>query len=159
MNGPVCQTCNGVGLIGGFVTPESGYQDEPCPDCQPTSEQILALASLVADAAKGHQDYALGNSQFKLNQLGYETLWEVAKVLRRVAKLDREAIIRECAAIAKAHKSSYRKKPNYKQFYKGASDEARLEIQAEERGEDIASEIIERTILALTSPDTAERRG
>lgn len=32
-----CTTCNGRGIIGGFVSADSGYQDEPCPDCSLTS--------------------------------------------------------------------------------------------------------------------------
>lgn len=31
---PVCLTCSDRGLVGGFVGPESGYQTDPCPDCQ-----------------------------------------------------------------------------------------------------------------------------
>ncbi|MFY3433945.1 hypothetical protein ACOTI9_14960 [Achromobacter mucicolens] len=29
-----CQTCNGHGMLGG-LTPHSGYESEPCPDCTP----------------------------------------------------------------------------------------------------------------------------
>lgn len=28
-----CATCNDSGVIGGFVGADSGYQDDPCPDC------------------------------------------------------------------------------------------------------------------------------
>lgn len=28
-----CTTCNGRGVVGGFVSADSGYQDDPCPDC------------------------------------------------------------------------------------------------------------------------------
>jgi hypothetical protein len=28
-----CGTCDGHGMIGGFVNAESGYQSDPCPDC------------------------------------------------------------------------------------------------------------------------------
>jgi hypothetical protein len=31
----ICTTCDGRGLIGGFVSADSGYQDDPCPDCSP----------------------------------------------------------------------------------------------------------------------------
>lgn len=67
----------------------------------------------------------------------------------------REAIIRECAAVARAHKGSYAKRPNYKSQMRAAADEAVAEIRAEERGEDIAAEIIERAILALAFPTAA----
>lgn len=30
---PKCATCNDNGVIGGFVGADSGYQDDPCPDC------------------------------------------------------------------------------------------------------------------------------
>ncbi|WP_057382340.1 hypothetical protein [Pseudomonas aeruginosa] len=30
---PKCTTCNDSGVIGGFVGADSGYQDDPCPDC------------------------------------------------------------------------------------------------------------------------------
>lgn len=30
-----CSACNGRGLVGGFVNADSGYQDDPCPDCAP----------------------------------------------------------------------------------------------------------------------------
>ena len=32
---PKCTTCDGHGLIGGFVNAESGYDSQPCPDCSP----------------------------------------------------------------------------------------------------------------------------
>lgn len=28
-----CRTCDGHGLIGGFINAESGYDSQPCPDC------------------------------------------------------------------------------------------------------------------------------
>lgn len=31
---PTCLTCSGHGLVGGFVSAESGYDAEDCPDCQ-----------------------------------------------------------------------------------------------------------------------------
>lgn len=48
-----CETCNGHGLIGGFVSGDSGYQDDPCPDCTPQARPedgtgLQALNMLVA---------------------------------------------------------------------------------------------------------------
>lgn len=34
LDAPVCGTCNGRGEIGGFVSMDSGYQTDPCPDCR-----------------------------------------------------------------------------------------------------------------------------
>jgi hypothetical protein len=31
---PPCPTCNGRGIVSGFVNATSGYQDDPCPDCR-----------------------------------------------------------------------------------------------------------------------------
>lgn len=56
--------------------------------------------------------------------------------------------IEKCALIAASHKGSYAKRGNYKAIMRTASEEARFEIRAEERGEDIASEIIARNIRA-----------
>lgn len=50
----VCGTCNGHGLIGGFVFPDQGYQDEPCPDCNKQGEAV-ATVCLVGER------YAHGN--------------------------------------------------------------------------------------------------
>jgi len=33
----VCATCNGRGVVGGFVSATSGYQNDPCPDCSQSS--------------------------------------------------------------------------------------------------------------------------
>lgn len=30
---PACATCNGHGLVGGFVNAESGYESHLCPNC------------------------------------------------------------------------------------------------------------------------------
>jgi|HubBroStandDraft_3_1064219.scaffolds.fasta_scaffold115238_3 hypothetical protein len=51
-----------------------------------------------------------------------------------------------CAKIAEAHKGSYTHKATYKTIMRSATPEAIAEIRAEERGEDIASEIIARNI-------------
>lgn len=42
-----CRTCNGHGLVGGFVSDGDGgggYDSEPCPDCTPrlTANEVLA---------------------------------------------------------------------------------------------------------------------
>ena len=37
---PVCSTCNGHGLVGGFVNMHSGYEDHPCPDCSKYGEPV-----------------------------------------------------------------------------------------------------------------------
>lgn len=54
-----------------------------------------------------------------------------------------------CAKVAVAHKGSYQHRPFYKELVRGAGNEALLEIRAEERGEDIASEMIAKAIRAL----------
>lgn len=113
------------------------------------TERLLALANKFDNARYPKLKHGI-NPWISVEEmdLARDTLRIAAKP---VDEMVREATIEECAAIAKAHKGSYRKKSNYKQFYKGASSEARLEIQAEERGEDIASEVIERTIRALST--------
>lgn len=35
-----CKTCNGHGMIGGFVNAENGYQSDPCPDCAETGRAL-----------------------------------------------------------------------------------------------------------------------
>jgi len=57
-----------------------------------------------------------------------------------------------CAKIAEAHKGSYAKKASYKDIMRQATPEAITEIRAEERGEDIAAEIIARNIRAESQP-------
>ena len=65
--------------------------------------------------------------------------------------------LREAAHVAKAHKGAAKRKRAENQGLKNsmrfASDEAKAEIWAEERGEDIAAEIIERSILALANQE------
>lgn len=58
--------------------------------------------------------------------------------------------LEEAAKIADAHKGSYAKRPAYKQIMRSASEEDKLEIRAEERGEDIAAEMIARAIRGLS---------
>lgn len=45
-----CQTCNGHGMVGG-LTPHSGYDAEPCPDCTPpaTTQDAPITVSLDPD--------------------------------------------------------------------------------------------------------------
>lgn len=38
---PVCMTCNGHGLIGGFVSADSGYDSRPCPDCNTPAAPVV----------------------------------------------------------------------------------------------------------------------
>jgi hypothetical protein len=63
--------------------------------------------------------------------------------------------LREAAQVAKAHKGAAKRKRaenmGLRNSMRFASDEARAEIFAEERGEDIAAEIIEREIRALAA--------
>ena len=51
-----------------------------------------------------------------------------------------------CAKIADSHKGSYSRKVNYRDNIRSSTPEALVEIRAEERGEDIAAEIIARRI-------------
>jgi hypothetical protein len=58
----VCKTCNGNGMIGGFVSADSGYQDDPCPDCttpQPSAEVERDAARL--DWLINHADATICN--------------------------------------------------------------------------------------------------
>lgn len=48
MQNEQCQTCHGRGVIGGFVSAESGYQDDPCPDCTISQPAIEAAARAMA---------------------------------------------------------------------------------------------------------------
>lgn len=57
-----------------------------------------------------------------------------------------------CAKIADAHKGGYAKKPNYKDIFRAASEDAKNSIRDEERGEDIAAEMIARKIRAIDAP-------
>lgn len=68
---------------------------------------------------------------------GYEAGWHDA--------------IEDCATVAARHKGSYTNRPQYKANMRAASPEALVEIRAEERGEDIASEVIAREIRKLAS--------
>ena len=53
---PVCQTCNGLGVIGGFVNMDSGYQDDPCPDCvEPVKQEPVAWRVHPFDYGVGHE--------------------------------------------------------------------------------------------------------
>lgn len=36
----VCETCCGRGVVGGFVSADSGYQDDPCPDCSRPAQSV-----------------------------------------------------------------------------------------------------------------------
>lgn len=69
----------------------------------------------------------------------------------KLASNVREATIEECASIAKAHKGAAQRarKAKGKTLHLGV--DGYDEIVAEERGEDIASEIIERSIRALST--------
>lgn len=73
---------------------------------------------------------------------------ELGKVVDERVRLAVAAERERCARIADAHKGSYTKKLNYKAIMRSASPEAIAEVRAEERGEDIAAEIIGRTIRA-----------
>ena len=64
---------------------------------------------------------------------------------------DRDAVIEECAKVADAHNGSYAKKANYKNLLRSSSRATLASIRDEERGEDIASEIIARNIRSLTT--------
>jgi cell division septum initiation protein DivIVA len=93
------------------------------------------------------------------------------KVLEDAAKAFRESpsncdpilaalrvAIEAAAKVARDHKGAAKRKRAENQGLKNsmrfASDEAKAEIWAEERGEDIAAEIIERSILSLIPKET-----
>jgi hypothetical protein len=63
---------------------------------------------------------------------------------RTIKRVDAER--ERCAKIAEAHKGSYAKRANYKDLMRRAEPEAIAAIRDEERGEDIAAEIIARNI-------------
>lgn len=68
------------------------------------------------------------------------------------------AIIEECAKVAMAHKGAAQKARRAKKnLHMGSDDYA--EVVSEERGEDIASEIIAREIRALAKCRTCGGRG
>ncbi|MBB1606495.1 MULTISPECIES: hypothetical protein [unclassified Pseudomonas] len=52
---PKCATCNDNGVIGGFVGADSGYQDDPCPDCaQPSpAPEVAGWRDLILAAHPG----------------------------------------------------------------------------------------------------------
>lgn len=79
---------------------------------------------------------------------------EITKLKSQLEEARAKAI-EECASIAKAHKGSA---PKRRLVRLGTlPQEAQNEIVAEERGEDIASEIIEKSIRALLSAPTEAR--
>ena len=66
----------------------------------------------------------------------------------------RPAVLQQAAEVAKAHKGSAAKKRIARGQRLSMVDEAAWpEITAEERGEDIAAEMIEAAILALAEPE------
>lgn len=83
---------------------------------------------------------------------------EAAKAVLADDEQVRQATIRECAAIAKAHKGAAARARREKGKSLHLGVDGYDEIVSEERGEDIAAEIIERAILALASPSSAEGR-
>lgn len=49
LSAAVCQMCNGHGLIGGFVSAESGYHSEPCPDCEARLKATVQPVAVAQD--------------------------------------------------------------------------------------------------------------
>jgi len=51
----VCQTCSGKHVVGGFVSADSGYQTDPCPDCAGGEREALInqIAEYLDDAPHG----------------------------------------------------------------------------------------------------------
>lgn len=35
-----CATCDGRGEVGGFINMESGYQNDPCPECSTATKDV-----------------------------------------------------------------------------------------------------------------------
>lgn len=52
---PVCGTCNGRREVGGFINAESGYQNDPCPDCSAPPPSVDQ--NVYESAVKGRQDF------------------------------------------------------------------------------------------------------
>jgi hypothetical protein len=61
-----CETCNGRGLVGGFVNAENGYHAEPCPECCPIDRLGMFLTE-PAEQPSGE----LGKSAEQEKVLGY----------------------------------------------------------------------------------------
>ena|SRR5882724_650346 len=74
----VCQTCGGKHIVGGFVSADSGYQTDPCPDCAGGGREALInqIAEYLDDAPHGggHSDIAGANC--------WELLEEAMQALR-----------------------------------------------------------------------------
>lgn len=54
----VCETCCGRGVVGGFVSADSGYQDDPCPDCSRPAQSVPDGWQPIETAPKGARGYA-----------------------------------------------------------------------------------------------------
>lgn len=94
---------------------------------------------------------------------GAEDIREAAATIERLASAHeqgRRKGIEMAAKVADGHKglaAAQRRAKTLKTSYRFASDEAKLEIQAEERGEDVASEEIAAAIRALSSAPPGEK--
>jgi hypothetical protein len=62
---PACPMCNGRGEIGGFVNAESGYQNDPCPECATPPTQ----GAIKLDADDLKDDFGLMSDRDMLNYL------------------------------------------------------------------------------------------
>lgn len=59
---PKCWTCNGHGLVGGFVGADSGYHAEDCPDCMAEQPGTHERGQLYTCIDKGGRYELLGSS-------------------------------------------------------------------------------------------------
>lgn len=54
---PLCDYCNGHGMVGGLLPNGGGYDGEPCPDCAAPQAAVAVLEPhSYAGKRKGHPD-------------------------------------------------------------------------------------------------------
>jgi hypothetical protein len=112
-----------------------------CPMAEP--DERLAIAKTLLQSLNFHWvEYGDANS-----------FDESARMIAVALDAERQAGREEAAAIARAHRgSAARRRDELGGTLRYMLPAAVATIQAEERGEDIAAEVIERAILALGDP-------
>ena len=59
----VCETCNGHGMIGGFINAANGYDAKPCPDCstvKPAARKTCAVRGFMFGNDEACSLYCVG---------------------------------------------------------------------------------------------------
>lgn len=117
-----------------------------------TQEKIEELR----EAYRRHiENHLSGKHTYHWNELildfGPSLLREIERLRRRLEEVEaqRDNAYEQCAKIADSHKGAADKEARKKGLYRNLRPEAYEEIRAEQRGEDIAAEIIARNIRAL----------